>query len=144
MSTINILCVIDAESLVKKYPAAANSRQTLNHTQLHPYARMIAKQDDVLASQASDDLSIKVKQGDTVKWRAVSLTDDREYQVDIDGFSSVDTGFPPFELGNTDTWQTMITQLPGSGKDAYWVSFSVKDPNGKRYQFNWDPYITVV
>lgn len=56
-----------------------------------------------LANQASDDLSLKVKQGDTVKWRAVSLTDDREYQVDIDGFTSVDTGLPPFELGNTDT-----------------------------------------
>ncbi len=144
MSTVNVLCVVDAESLIQKYPGAAKSRQTLNHTQLHPYARMIAKQDNVLASQASDDLSIKVKQGDTVKWRAVSLTDDEEYKVDIDSFSSVDTGYTPFELGNTDTWVTIITSQSGSGADAYWVNFSVQDSNGKRYEFNWDPYITVV
>ena len=144
MSTVNILCVVDAESLVKQYPASANSRQTLNHPQLQPYARMIAKQDDVLSSQASDNLSVKVRQGDVVKWRAVSLTDDQEYKVEIVGITSVNVGINPFELGNTDTWETVITSPPGTGTDSYWVNFNVKDPTGKLYQFYWDPYMTVV
>ncbi len=144
MATVNILCVIDAESLAQKYSAAANGRQTLTHTQLHPYARMIAKQDNVLSAQASDDLSVKVRQGDTVKWRAVSLTDDQDYKVDIDGITSIDTGFPPFELGQSDTWMTVINHAPGQGRDAYWVDFTIKDLAGRSYSFHWDPYITVV
>lgn len=137
MSTVNILCVVDAESLVKQYPEAANSRKSLNHSQLDPYARMIAKNDDVLFCQASDKLSIVVKQGDVVKWRAVSLTDDREYKVEIVGFTSVEVGYPPFELNNTDTWETIIKAKPGTGQDAYWVQFDIKDQSGKTYQFKW-------
>lgn len=152
---IDILCVVDGQSLFDTYfdptEGEKNAKDEKNPYRLTPetakkYCRMIARQPDVEGLNAVHDLTVRAKDGDQIWWRAVSLTNDLEYKVQITGFHSIDPNTAPepeeqHDKGS-DVWMTTVSGKPG-GRDDYYLYFTVRNPLGKLSYFEWDPYILI-
>lgn len=147
---IDVLCVVDGQSLLNKYPnTGPNNHKVLGGNEIKPFCRMITRQRNVLSdTNARDDLIIDAQEGDTIRWRATSLTCDDEIRVDITDFYSFDQEkyiakpHQPDKAKNPDLWMTKIAAMDeDKGEETYWLKFKVSQKVGKAGYFDWDPKI---
>lgn len=166
---VDILCVVDGESLLRDFPGTTESSRHVFHgaDEIQNYCRMITRDGSPLGEADQDRrgainhhpvdaaLKVRAKVGDLIRWRATSLTLDEEFDVEIEGFYNT----------NSRTWAIDICDMPESrealapdeyywlttakspGEATYWLKFKVnrRVPAGSREvgYFDWDPGIVV-
>ncbi|NEP12824.1 MAG: hypothetical protein F6K14_22000 [Symploca sp. SIO2C1] len=149
VNTIKILTVIDCQTLINEYPNASTSESSptgISLSNLKKTIYMVTSDPDELSGQASDNLEIGAHQGDTITWRATSLSLDTDLQAE----------FYEFRFRGGD--RNLITDPMIVGHDI-WMSFVQADKGYLTYDwkfkilsrrgdvlgcFYWDPRITIV
>lgn len=145
---IDILCVVDGQTLFQEHPAATSLGQRVvltGRNGIEKYCRMITRNSDWLSFNARHDLEIQAHEGVTIRWRAVSLTDDSEYKVDIRDIYDYDETLysRPKQRGKEDVWESTTKVIQQQQRsDAYYLRFTVEHGDETRW-FDWDPVITV-
>lgn len=144
---VEILCVVDGQSLLEKYGARPETVRLTHATGIGKYCRMVTRdRDQSRMTNASPDLVVRARNGAHIHWRAVSLTDDKEYRVDVTGFYSIDSSVAttPERSGARDLWTSEIVGESGR-RTNYYLKFKVVAEDGKTEgDFDWDPGIEVI
>lgn len=170
MADVDILCVVDGQSLYEHLTVNSISNSPTNRFLLYDnpsggdsprfniekYCRMITRDGSAevvpnrhggLTSNAHNDLTIRARVGDIIRWRAVSLTADEMtdgFRVDIHGFHPMDHSLcdqPTRPHAEVDMWQTVAR---GPGRGSYYLDFDVLAWDGTTHYFYWDPGIHIV
>ncbi|NER39485.1 MAG: hypothetical protein F6J93_37025 [Oscillatoria sp. SIO1A7] len=150
--TINVLTVIDAETLVKNYQNH-NPKTTADKPAFvseHPQTiHMIASTGDSIHGSDSSELRVAAYVDDIIRWRAVSISIDTSYTVELYKFTKIDDKptviTKPREIPSSTGryWQAVV--IAGSGTETYDLSFKILDRSGTELVYlTWDPYITAI
>lgn len=102
---------------------------------------MVTHDGQAMSNHASDDLVVRAHPGDIIRWRAISITDDKESKIAVGGFTSVNTQLytQPVHIPSLDLWQSSAIAV---GSDTYWVNFNATY-EGTTCYFWWDPGINI-
>ncbi|NEO72770.1 MAG: hypothetical protein F6K52_25670 [Moorea sp. SIO3H5] len=149
INAIKVLTTIDCETLLELYPNASkniNAPTGINPTNLRKSIYMVTKDSDEMNGQASPELNIKADQGDTIHWRATSLSLDSDLSAEFYEFrytgGNRNVITPPFHVGN-GYWLANV--IVNQGFITYDWKFKILDRRGQVLgYFYWDPKITVV
>lgn len=166
---IDILTVIDAESLIKDYGSQPGSRDypTNLGNNAGKYVYMLVKRSEANNMEAQSELSVAVKTGDIIRWRACSLTMDTNlstllYKMNISAGVGLITSPAPNEASikiptpvivddkvtsfGTQPYVDFYFQATAQsvGGVTYQLSFTLTDNQGNpKGYFVWDPYLTI-
>ncbi|NER39483.1 MAG: hypothetical protein F6J93_37015 [Oscillatoria sp. SIO1A7] len=148
---INVLTVIDTETLLNKYQNETTTEATpatIEDSVAQATIHMIASTGDSINGSDSYELNVKGYVDDNVRWRAVSISENTVNKVEFYNFIKSNDNEPkvinqpeeiPSSTGNY--WQATLIK---EGTETYHWSFKIKDRSGKASVYlNWDPYITV-
>lgn len=172
-NTIDILIVIDAETLVERWPGHAPEHPHAlgSFDDAKPYVFMIAKHAYVSAlganSEGGPELTIRANSGDRIRWSITSPGSGLNNNLILYGFASSNNdalSTPQMEAIGVEEYQPADTRqptgarIPVLSKDYVWV-IDVNQPNVKlTYTWNfmvigrdnsiqgcysWDPTIIV-
>lgn len=169
MATIDILVVIDAETLIATKPGG-----TLNNPiglgsfgTSDPFVYMIAPGDFVASNQAKSELDVQAHSGDILRWTITSPTRGQLYNPILHNFQTKDPNaltspqmldiqlnvFAPTKVTAPTgpfspvtyqdyVWQATLLQ-PGQQIQYNW-SFLILDNDGTLVgAYAWDPFVTV-
>jgi hypothetical protein len=169
-NTIDILCVIDAETLANNIKSGTLSPGTLeNPTWLGAnsnsdvYVFMITQGSFVVNNQTKSELMISAKVGDNVRWGITSPASGVDYSCMLYNFQTGSVILTtPFVLPlsvveyinnpanpaqilslsyTNSVWQSTVTAV---GSVQYSWSFQLIDQNGNVLgYFSWDPFINI-
>jgi hypothetical protein len=169
MATIDILVVVDAETLIatKRGGTFANPINLGSFGTSDPSIYMIAPGDFVVSNQAKSELDVKAHSGDIIRWTITSPTRGQLYNPILYGFQTnepnaltspemldiqlniyvptkVTAPTGPFSTVTYQdyVWQATLLQ-PGQQIQYTW-SFLILDNDGNvAGVYAWDPFITV-
>jgi len=159
---IDVLLVIDAETIVESYPPGT----AVNPTSIdQPLIFMMVKTADAVFGQASKELKIKARTLDEVRWRETSLSLNSAYFGLIYGFFAIkgqgvfstpepllaevktplpnpaDPIHPTTQTVQNYFWSATILN---SGEATYAFNFMILDrDNAVQGYYFWDPFISV-
>ncbi|PHM47323.1 inclusion body family protein [Xenorhabdus miraniensis] len=81
-NVIDILVTVDAQSIMEDYGKISNNINAPTFlSNGNKYIHMLAKSKYVIQGQGGSDLQVKAKNGDTIRWRGVTLSKDSEYSA---------------------------------------------------------------
>lgn len=168
LNLINILTVIDVQSILSNYPnASSDPTKPTSLPETNPYAYLIADNSDVYAGQGTSALQIVVKKEaedliTKIRWRACTLSMGTEYQCFFSNLI-LDAGktlvsnprecrfptvkIPSIEPGNFVTvednfWECDVTST--GGEMVYNLVFGIVDKTGKpKGYYTWDPIVYI-
>ncbi|MBM7119323.1 AidA/PixA family protein [Archangium primigenium] len=171
MAIIDILTVIDAQSLMSDYGSnrGTQSSPVFLGDNARKYIFMLVKRDRVEGLEANYELRVKVSTEDTLRWRATSLTLNTHNSALLyrwnasqngaltDGITPVEAwvkaplptfndkgqlSFPP----DTQRYPEFYfeTDAQATGTVTYQLYFKLLDEQGNTFgYYYWDPYIDI-
>lgn len=168
-NTIDILVVVDAETLIAKKPGGSvgSEIQLGSFGTSDPYIYMIAPGDFVVSNQAKSELNVAASSGDNIRWTITSPTRGQEFNPILYKFATGDASaltppqlldvqlnvFVPTSLTSptgpfTSTlyqdylWQATLLK-PGQSIQYTWCFLVLDNAGHIKGAYQWDPFITV-
>lgn len=161
-SIIDVLIVIDAETLVASYPPGAPGNPTSVD---QPLIYLMVRQDDAVFGEGTKELKITAETEDVIRWRETTTSLDGAYTGMLYKFfalrgadlisppvpllAKVRTPLPnpadPLHPGSQELenyfWETTVL---AAGETTYAFQFAVMDRAGRALgYFSWDPFIKI-
>ncbi|GLY59367.1 hypothetical protein Pcaca05_02250 [Pectobacterium carotovorum subsp. carotovorum] len=172
-NVINVIVIIDTDSVINDFPLNSVSRDE-NHPKAiaHKYAHMVAPGQSTISGNGTSDLNVKANRDDVIRWTGISESDNSDSGVLIYGLPKYagNTVFAGLEFINSARVESEPS--PTNSNSALPVTFAerkhwyaqaiVNDLGTEHYQvqfalyyrphggdqelygyFQWDPTITV-
>jgi len=161
-ATVDVLVAVDAATMVASYPPGTPTAPTSIDK---PLLFMIVRQANAVFGNAGKELKMTVAVGDTIRWRATSLSMNANEDVLLYKFfalrgetllsppqpllATVSTPLPnpvdPLHPGSQSVksyfWNTTVLQ---AGSVTYAFHLAVSDRHGAMLgYYYWDPFITI-
>jgi hypothetical protein len=162
MDIIDLILVVDAETLLADYPAGT-SQQPVSVDR--PSIFLMVRQANTVFGQASKELKVRARTGDILRWRAASLSLNCDLTVALYDFFTL-RGANLFSAAD-DMVATVAEPLPDPAdplhprtqtvKNVFWQA-TLLEPGNATYAFrfmlldrdckpqgyySWDPFLTV-
>jgi hypothetical protein len=171
-STIDILAVVDAESIIAQYADKPLSKDPTRPVYLATNTNLVymfVKKDEAVDYQGQSSLIVAVRPGDSINWRAESLTKNTDYcvllsacQVNQSGQQSIQPPrlvttqvyipLPVIEGGKVthatrqDFLDSYFYSTANSANHSvlYSLTFVITDRSGEPFgYFTWDPALSI-
>jgi hypothetical protein len=169
MPIIDILVVVDAETLVANLPGGSvgNENQLGSFETSGPYIYMIAQGNFVVSDQAKSELNVAAHSGDNIRWTITSPTRGQIYNTILYSFATGDPSaltppqmldislnvFMPTSLTSPTgpftpvayqdyVWQATLIK-PGQSIQYTWCFLILDNDGNIKGAYQWDPFITV-
>lgn len=169
MATIDILVVVDAETLVNTLPGGSEGHETYLGAwgTSDPYIYMIAPGAYVISDQAQSELNVNAHSGDIVRWTITSPTRGQLYNPILYSFATgdpnaltapqmLDLTLDVFEPTNVSAptgpfsqvryqdyvWQATLLE-PNQSVQYTWCFLILDNDGNLKGAYKWDPFITI-
>ncbi len=116
MADIDILCAIDAETIMEQHPNGGGSTADSAVYAGNENIYMVVKSGEAISGQAGAELNVRASIGDNVRWREVSLSVNFDYGVVFAAFTTSTQliQVPPSLIGGVagSTVYHILTPMP--------------------------------